>query len=99
MPTAASRSRKPARDRPKIFANDHGPILVRFERSQPQQIVERVGEVGALAGFGTARHDPKTHKPHGVVDAHAAGVPHARAQCSDEWRKSAWSGVRVAKTS
>ena len=35
--------------RAKILANDDGAVPVRFERSQPQQIVERIGEIGALA--------------------------------------------------
>ena len=50
MPASSQMLPEACRNRAKIFADDDGAMAMRFEGEQPQQIVERIAEIGALRG-------------------------------------------------
>ena len=89
MPASRQRARKPGGTVPRS-----SPITIARWRcdssaSRPQQIVERIGEIGALGWRRAARHEPEPHQAHGMVDAHAAGMAQGGAQGGEERREAA----------
>ena len=92
MPASRQRGAKAGRHGAEVLADHDGAVAMRFQRQQPQQIVERIGEIGALGRRRAVRHEPEAHQPHGVVDAHAAGVAHAA-------RRVARNGAKPPATS
>ena len=49
MPARAQAGAKAGRHRAEILADHDRAVAMRFQRQQPQQVVERIGEIGALA--------------------------------------------------
>ncbi len=78
------------RHRAEVLADDDGALPPRFDRHQPQQVVQRIGQVGARRGRRTGWHQPHPRQPQHVVDAQPAGMGEVGAQHLDK------GGVAVA---
>ncbi len=77
----------------KVLADDDRLVAVGFQRQQPQQVVHRVAQIGAVGRSLAPRHQPEPLQPHGMVDAHPAGMAQAGAQRS---RKAAKPPARIS---
>ena len=74
MPASASRLRNAGCDRAEVFADHHRAMAMRLERDQPQQVFDRIGEIGALARRTHLAERATAAQAHRVIDAHAAGM-------------------------
>ncbi len=73
-PARGQRRVERLRHRAEVLADDDGALPPRFDRHEPQQVVQRIGQVGARRGRRAGRHQPHPRQPQHVVDAQPAGM-------------------------
>ena len=71
--------REAVRDGAEVLAENDGAVADALQRDQPEEVLQREGEVGAFGRGRPVRHDPEPREAHDVVDPHAAGVAHRGA--------------------
>ena len=57
---------------------------MRFEGEQPQHVIERIADIGALGRRASLRDQPQPHQAHRMIDPHSAGVAQACPQGGEE---------------
>ena len=68
----------------EVFANHHALRAFAFERDMADEIVERIGEIGAVRRTRAIGNKEQTLQAHRVIDAQHAGVAHVGAVDSAE---------------
>ena len=84
MPARRRRLRKPGGTVPRSSPITTARWRCDSSASRLQQVLQRIGEIGALARRLAARDQPQPHQPHDVIDAHAAGMGECGAQGGEE---------------
>ena len=67
-------------DSAEVLADHHASSAFALEREAADEIVERIGEIGAFRRARAFRDEEEALEPHGVIDPQHAGVPHVGAQ-------------------
>ena len=60
----------------EVLADDRALRALALQRDEAEQVVDRIGEIGALGGFRARRNDEQARQAHRVVDAQHAGGTH-----------------------
>ena len=64
----------------EILAHHHAGAALALQRDMADEIVEGIGEIGALGGLRPVGHDEEARQAHRVIDAQHAGVTHVGAE-------------------
>ena len=68
----------------QILADDQAAVALALQGEDAEQVVERIGDVGALGRRCARRHPEQAGQVHHVVDAQRAAMAHVGAQRGDE---------------
>ena len=89
---------EPLRHRAEILADDHAPGPSALERDMADEVVERVGEIGAVRRPCALGNEEEPLKAHRMVDAQHAGVAHVgRIERAQRRPAFAGAGERIGR--
>ena len=67
-------------DGSEVFADDKTFRALALQRQLPEEVVERIAQIGAFQSRGAVGHNEQADQPHDVIDAQRAGMAHVSAQ-------------------